>query len=138
MRSSRRAYSDVAMGPSGLLDHLLVDHLDVLSDAVEIASERILRKPRLVLRRQLIADLALHLCQGGALGRRLLHGGDEIDEVSAEEREMALGPHLAVPGHDGGEVELLEGGQRVDPVFRVTVVHEIGRASCRERVKMWV
>src|SRR6266849_10819232 len=133
MRSSRRAYSDagadsfrtaavVAMESSGLLDHLLVDHLDVLSDAVTIPPERILRKPGLVLRGQLIADLALHLGQAGAVGRRLLHGGDEIDEVRAEEREMALGSHLAVPGDDRGELELLQGRQGVDPVFRVAVV----------------
>src|SRR5437870_7863951 len=135
MRSSRRAYSEagadsfrtaavVAMESSGLLDHLLVDQLDVLSDAITIPPERILREAGLVLRSQLIADLALHLGQGGALGRRLLHGRDEIDEIPSEEREMALGPHVAVPGADRREVALLQRSQGIDPVFGVAVVHE--------------
>src|SRR2546426_10095748 len=111
MRSARRAYSVVAMESSGLLDDLLVNHLDILSDPVAIAPERILGHAGLVLRRELVADLGLHLGQGGAVGRRLLHGGDEVAEIAAEEREMALGQDLAVPGGDMREVELLPGAQ---------------------------
>src|SRR6266545_7592041 len=127
MRSSRRAYSAVgavsfrtaavvAMESSGLLHHLLVNHLDVLSDTVAIAPERILRHAGLVLRRELVADLGLHLGQGGAVGRGLLHGGDEVAEVAAEEREMALGQDLAVSWDDVREVELLHGAQGLHPV----------------------
>src|SRR5439155_6255738 len=111
------------MGSSGLLDHLLVDHLDVLSDAITIPPERILREPGLVLRGQLVADLALHLGQGGALGRRLLHGRDEIDEIPAAEREMARGSHVAVPWDDRREVELLQRSPSVYPVLGVAIVH---------------
>src|SRR5207249_8070178 len=135
MRSSTRAYSDagadsfrtaavVAMESSGLLDHLLVDHLDVLSDAVAIATDGVLGHRGLVPRGQLITDLRLHLRQGRLVGRGLLHRGDEIDEVSAEKRDMALGQYLAVTGDDRCEVELLERRQGVDPVFGVAVVHE--------------
>src|SRR5213594_2131531 len=130
MRSSSRAYSAVgadsfrtaavvAMGSSGLLDHLLENQLDVLSDTVAIAPERILGHAGLVLRRELIADLRLHLGQRGAVGRRLLHGGDEVAEIAPEEREMALGQDLAVPGDDVREVELLHGAQGLHPVLRV-------------------
>src|SRR2546422_2823314 len=122
MRSSSRAYSAVdtdsfrtaavvAIESSGLLDHLLENQLDVLSDTVAIAPERILGHAGLVLRRELIADLRLHLGQRGAVGRRLLHGGDEVAEIAPEEREMALGQDLAVPGDDVREVELLDGAQ---------------------------
>src|SRR5882724_1346019 len=122
MRSSSRAYSEagadsfrtaavVAMDSSGLLDHLLVDDLDVLCDAITIPPARIFGHPGLVLRGQLIADLGLHLGQGGLVSRRLLHRRDEVDEVAAEERELTLGPHVAVAGDDRVEVELLERGQ---------------------------
>src|SRR2546428_13054301 len=119
MRSSRRAYSAVgavsfttpavvAMGSSGLLDHLLVNHLDVDSDAGAIPPERILGHPLLVFRRELLRDLGLHFIEGGAVGRRLLHGGDEVGDIPAEEREPALGHDLAVPGEDVRESELFE------------------------------
>src|SRR5436309_833849 len=135
MRSSRRAYSEagadsfrtaarVAMGSSGLLDQLLVVYLDVLSVSIAIPSERILRHPGLVFRRELVADLGLHLGQGGSFGRGLLHRRDQVAEIAAEEPKMALGPDLAVPGNDRREIELLDGGQRLDPVLGVAVVQE--------------
>src|SRR5215475_8409921 len=113
MRSSSRRYSEagadsfrtaavVAMESSGLLDHLLVDHLDVLPDPVAVATEGILRHAGLVLARQLIADLGLHLGQRGLVRRRLLHRIDQIDEVPAEEGQVTLRPHLAVSGDDRG------------------------------------
>src|SRR5258705_7203103 len=120
MRSSRRAYSPlgadsfrtaavVAMESSGLQDHLLVDHLDVLADAVAIPAQRVLRHAGLVLWRELIADLGLHLGERGAAGRRLLHGVDEVADIAAEERQMSLGLDVAVPRDDLREVELIQG-----------------------------
>jgi hypothetical protein len=99
-----------------LLDYLLVDGLDVGADPVPVATERVLREAALVLRRELIAHLGLHLVQSGAVGRDLLDGGDEIDEVAAEEGEVTLGPHLPVPGDDAVEGELVEGRQRHGPL----------------------
>src|SRR5262249_28526635 len=110
--------------PSGLLDHLLVDHLDVLSDAVTIPSKRILRHRGLVLRRELVADLRLHLGQRGAVGRRLLHGRDQVADIAAEERRVALGYDFAVAGNDVCELELFHSAQGRDPVFWVAVVEE--------------
>src|SRR2546425_12570522 len=124
VRYSRRAYSVVAMESSGLLDDLLVNHPDILSAPVAIAPERILGHAGLVLRRELVADLGLHLGQGGAVGRRLLHGGDEVAEIAAEEREMALGQDLAVSGDDMREVELLHGAEGLHPALRVAVVQK--------------
>src|SRR6267143_4387168 len=110
-----RSTSATSLKPPGcalrLLDDFLVDGLDVRPDAVAVATERILREAGLVLRRQLVADLRLHLVERRALGRRLLHGRDEVDEVAAEEREMSLRPHLAVAGDDVLEPELVERGQ---------------------------
>src|SRR5262249_49062301 len=123
------------MESSGLLDHLLVDHLDVLSDAVAVAAEGILRHAGLVLAGELIADLGLHLGECGLVGRRLLHRVDEIDEVPAEKGEVALRPHVAVPGDDRGEIELLQRGQRCDPLLRVAVVHERHQVDKRAPVR---
>src|SRR6266850_3176877 len=107
----------LAREPSGLLDHLLVNHLDVDADAAAIPPQWILGHPCLVFRRELIRDLALHLIESGAVGRRLLHGGDEVDEIPAEKGEPALGDDLAVARDDVGEVELLEIGQALHPLL---------------------
>src|SRR5213078_3602838 len=77
--------------PLPFLDHLSVDHLDVQSDAIPILSQRVFGHPTLVRRRQLISHALLHLLERGAVGRRLLHGGDEIREIPAEEGQMVLG-----------------------------------------------
>src|SRR5438552_3801833 len=106
-----------------LLGDLLGDGLDVRPHAVAVATERVLGEAGLVLRRQLVPDLRLHLVERRAVRRRLLHGRDEIDEVAAEERELSLRPHLAVPGDDVVEAELLELGQGFGPLGRVAVVH---------------
>src|SRR5439155_4683689 len=111
-------------GALRLLDDFLVDGLDVRPHAVAVATERVLGEAGLVFRRQLVPDLRLHLVERRAIGRRLLHGRDEIDEVAAEERKLTLRPHLAVPGDDVVEAELLELGQGFGPLGRVPVVHE--------------
>src|SRR5438093_5299819 len=106
----------MSSSPSRLLDHLPVDHLDVRPHAVLILPEGVLGHAALVLRRELVADGLLHLVQRGAVSRRLLHGGDEVGEVAAEEGQMALREQHAMAGDDAGEVELLEGGQGLHPV----------------------
>src|SRR5437763_14488147 len=109
-----RSMSATSLKPPGcalrLLDDFLVDSLDVRADAVAVATERVLGEAGLVLRRQLVPDLRLHLVERRAVRRRLLHGRDEIDEVAAEERELPFRRHLAVPGNDLVEAELLERG----------------------------
>jgi hypothetical protein len=61
-----------------------------------IPPERILGHPLLVFRRELIRGFALHLIECGAVGRRLLHSGDEVDEIPAEEGEPTLGDDLVM------------------------------------------
>src|SRR5260370_13618420 len=110
-----RPWSDPGLNPPGcalrLLDDLQVDGLDVRPDAVAVATERVLGEAGLVLGGQLVSDLRLHLLERRALGRRLLHGRDEVDEIAAEERAMRLRPHLAVAGDHVVEAQLLGGGQ---------------------------
>src|SRR5262249_35429839 len=96
----------------------------VHADAIPILTDRILRHPTLVLRRQIVADLLLHLLGRGALACRLLHGRDEVDEVAAEGRDLALGQNHAMTWDGLGQVEVLEPSERLDPVLRVRIVEE--------------
>src|SRR5207302_1424522 len=57
-----------------LLDDFLVDGLDVRPHAVAVATERVLGEAGLVLRRQLVPDLRLHLVERRAVRRRLRAG----------------------------------------------------------------
>src|SRR2546430_1683583 len=90
-----------------LLDDFLVDGLDVRPDAVAVATERVLGEAGLVLRRQLIPDLRLHLVERRAVRRRLLHGRDEVDQGEG-----------ARPGSAG-----LGGGRGVGARFHDDAVH---------------
>src|SRR5438046_9250810 len=76
--------------PLRLLDDLEVDGLDVRPDAVAVAAERVLGEAGLVLRRELVADLRLHLVERRTVGRRLLHGRDQGGEVAADARRGPL------------------------------------------------
>src|SRR5205085_8428655 len=93
---------------SGSLDDLLVDRLNVDADAVAIAAENVPGHSCLVLPCELVRQLRLHLLECRTVGRRLLHGADEVAQVAAEESELALRQHVTVARNDVREVELLE------------------------------
>src|SRR5262249_18056156 len=93
---------------SGLLHHFLIDHLHVPPDTCPELADRVFGHAALVLRRELIRKLRLDLVERRAVGRCLLHAVVEIAQVAAEERQVALGRHLAVARDDVREIEPVE------------------------------
>src|SRR5436309_3357297 len=78
-RSWRRPVSGPSpLSPLAFLDHLLIDHVDILLNAVAIPSQRVPGHTVFVLGGQLVADHLFHLVQAGVIRSGFFHRGNKI------------------------------------------------------------